>query len=736
MAFQNNLPSGSNYFPNQMWRDPSNKMWAGSSVAGEYYRFFDPSDLPYINIKDFGAVGNGVTDDTDAWDEALSVAKAMEMAIYVPAGKYPVTVSDDSVTMNGCRGLSGDGDLVFTSLGNPDRPLLQWVGTKTLIASEIPITIGQTTFIVSTGLTINKGDTIFIASNEDVYSDLAAGTGNYKKGGRFTADTYDSSTGELVCFEPSYYDVSAGYVYLNDYRPRASVKDVSITIAGNQDKKGIEVRLGEFFVDAAKINGFGRFGLNSSSSLCRISRSLLYAEAIPGTTTGYCLQCSGLSDVIFNDSIFYGNRHGVACGDSGYWRTTDVGETVNEVIALPPVVRGSGSRIEGSQYALDSHAGTTLLDVYNCDIYGGIIGGALETYATGCRIHQGDAPMAVRMGRDRTLNSRSFNNKFRLTNCDLYITTQAFGVYADLDRVDFTGVNIYATPSVSVRNMIEYNSGSVVRNWSVTGLRHYGNPSDDCTYLFRLINGVALSDLDIINGRVSIEMRNVTGRTSDTVRLLNSSISTDLITGSVFNFDYFDLNKQADLDISGCAITGGNVGIDARGPKTINVLGTVLSEQNTCTLRLRASSGAAVPLTMSGNTIRKTSGETVAVQAGQSMPTVLVGNIFDGSATSNANVEIVGKYGNIGLDNQIRSSLTGFGGTLAASSPQSVSTSVPGAEIGDAVVVVNTNQIATTREMLVVGYVSSANTVTLVWKNTGTSSLTVSSETVEFIVEK
>lgn len=654
MAYESNLPVNSERFSQTLWKDTNSRIWTGKT--GEYYRFLDPADMPYINIKDYGAVGDGVTDDTYAWEAALSAAKAQEMPLFIPAGQYPVTVAVDSVDMNGCSGIYGTGELLFTSTGNPDRPLLLWSGTKTLIASGLSVSIGQTSITVGTGLSISKGDTIFVASNEAVYPDLDVSSASYKKGGRFTVESYNSSTGELTCYEPSYYDITSAYIYLNDSRPKVSLKDVSISIVGNQDKKGIEIRAGELFVDSVQVNGFGRFGINSSSSLCRIARSRVYAEAIPSTSTGYSLQCSGLSDVIFTDSLFYGNRHGVACGDSGWWRTTDVGGVDNTVIALPPIVRGAGCRIEGKSYALDSHAGTTLLDVYNCDIYGGAIMGGLEMYLSGCRIHQGASDMAVRFGRDRTLNSRNFNSKFGVSNCEVYASTQAFGIYADLYAVNLSDILVYATATVSPRMMIDYNSASLVANWRIRNISHFGNAGDTCEYFIRTANGFPIEGCNLEYAKMRIELRNASEiRKSNHIQIIKSSITTG--NGSALEVNYFDLNKVMDFSISDCTFYDSPEGIRVRGSRNLIISGCQF-QNNVMSVYVMQSSGAAIPIVMTSNVIDQDAGNVIGVQGGQTVPATLIGNIFQASAAMSANLTIAAKYGNVGLDDKLKTSLT------------------------------------------------------------------------------
>lgn len=41
-----------------------------------------------VNVRTFGAVGDGIHDDTHAFQEALDAIRECEGAVYVPAGTY------------------------------------------------------------------------------------------------------------------------------------------------------------------------------------------------------------------------------------------------------------------------------------------------------------------------------------------------------------------------------------------------------------------------------------------------------------------------------------------------------------------------------------------------------------------------------------------------------------------------------------------------------------------------
>jgi len=71
-----------------------------------------------VSVKDFGAVGDGVADDTAAIQAAIDAAKAVNGAVYFPAGRYRVTSGYTNSTTNSVM-LYGEGlDYYASSAAN------------------------------------------------------------------------------------------------------------------------------------------------------------------------------------------------------------------------------------------------------------------------------------------------------------------------------------------------------------------------------------------------------------------------------------------------------------------------------------------------------------------------------------------------------------------------------------------------------------------------------------------
>lgn len=88
-----------------------------------------------INVVNFGAVGDGVTDDTAAIQAAIDYVQTLQYrpAITIPHGKYKITtgltITADSVHLIGAGGVSLGGNVIDTPVG----VILRYYGTGTAL---------------------------------------------------------------------------------------------------------------------------------------------------------------------------------------------------------------------------------------------------------------------------------------------------------------------------------------------------------------------------------------------------------------------------------------------------------------------------------------------------------------------------------------------------------------------------------------------------------------------------
>jgi hypothetical protein len=90
---------------------------ASGNLTGAVGRTVHTKLQESVSVKDFGAVGNGVTDDTEAFILAIASVTAGGSRLYVPEGTYIIT---STLTVDGFVNIEGDGILntVIKASGN------------------------------------------------------------------------------------------------------------------------------------------------------------------------------------------------------------------------------------------------------------------------------------------------------------------------------------------------------------------------------------------------------------------------------------------------------------------------------------------------------------------------------------------------------------------------------------------------------------------------------------------
>lgn len=101
----------------------------------QYFGYEPPEEVYRIHhdVREYGAVGDGVTDDTQAFKDAVAAAEKDGLPVYVPAGSYEITdtITLNSVTMYGYETAAWTADSYDQpniNQGNMYAPLFDVVG--------------------------------------------------------------------------------------------------------------------------------------------------------------------------------------------------------------------------------------------------------------------------------------------------------------------------------------------------------------------------------------------------------------------------------------------------------------------------------------------------------------------------------------------------------------------------------------------------------------------------------
>ncbi len=144
----------------------SRARWARAGLPGA-----PPSFATVLNVRNFGAKGNGTTDDTSAVAAAIAQAPAGSV-VYLPAGTYRLT---QTLMLKADMILRGDGSaltsLIFEGAGTASRciGIIRWDSSQP--ASYVTVTagmdLGSTALTVSSVAGFQAGDIVEIEEDND-----------------------------------------------------------------------------------------------------------------------------------------------------------------------------------------------------------------------------------------------------------------------------------------------------------------------------------------------------------------------------------------------------------------------------------------------------------------------------------------------------------------------------------------------------------------------------------------
>lgn len=334
-------------------------VFAGSS--GYWVRQYSGA----VNVKWFGAVGDGVTDDTAAIQSALATSNN----IFIPEGTYKCTdtlVLPKDITLEGTSGTVLDFNHTETVVTNQSHIETVDVGLTALpaLSSAISEFNRELPFVSAHNLSV--GDIIVIYDPND-YS-WAKDRTYYHKGERGKVATIDTSTS--VSLDGVIYDSYTTGVEMYKHSNTNKVTIRNLTILGKPSETDVYIgltltRVNDSVIDNLSSTGasYTALAINQSYDVSVTNSNFNddYSSIFGGD---YGIVSGNSQNIYVSNSYMSAGRHSFTTGGS-----SGVGCVVNYNI----LVNNCTLKSRGGAEAADHHNNTAYSGFRNCTINGAAV---------------------------------------------------------------------------------------------------------------------------------------------------------------------------------------------------------------------------------------------------------------------------------------------------------------------------------------------------------------------------
>src|SRR5690606_30812764 len=186
---------------------------------------------PTVSVVTFGAVGDGVADDTAAIQAAIDAAETFGLATYLPPGRFLITdtlVLKSGTTLRG----AGRGSTVIDATGlgaalGAGRTAITALGARAGTSNSITVAVtrGSKSVTVADASGLAVGDRVLLSSDDLFHTTAALRKGEIKR--------IEAISGSTVTFEDATYDSYATNPTLTRYSTWLSTITIeSLTLEG------------------------------------------------------------------------------------------------------------------------------------------------------------------------------------------------------------------------------------------------------------------------------------------------------------------------------------------------------------------------------------------------------------------------------------------------------------------------------------------------------------------------
>ncbi|MBA4849499.1 glycosyl hydrolase family 28-related protein [Emticicia sp. BO119] len=419
-----------------------------------------------VNVKWFGAKGDGVTDDTTPIQNSLNATATQDGGISLPLGTYKIT---STLTYTGNNlSVKGNGS-VITHTTN-DTTTINVNGTTILAANVAPIAAKSLTISLNTVSGFAKGDVLFIQaiSTDSLWS---LERPDYIKGEFAEIESVDMLTAIVTLKSPilDSYIVGASIRKLN-YK---NVTIDGLTIKRNNDMRCLSVHeMSNVIISNCNISGANERAIyvyNSYNVL--ISNCITNGSYYASAPTAYGLSIASCQNVNIVGGYYRAGRHGIMFG----------GTIPNRFISITGCVTDNDPAQAFPQAAFDFHSNVQFATITNVLSKNGYSLGGINISVSNC------VSIARNYYGFAFFSSRNADNT--LTVNGLSITSNS--AYSPFN---FTSVGNGSTYRFNVGN-VQVSNVSVISNVVAPGpalVMIGGTAANQISYKYLGINGVSV----------------------------------------------------------------------------------------------------------------------------------------------------------------------------------------------------------------------------------------------------
>jgi hypothetical protein len=313
----------------------------------------------YINVKDFGAVGDGTTNDAAAFSAALTAVATTGQDIYVPAGTYKI---NSVLSTTGHLNMFGDGEksvLDFSGITSGSSGITV-TGTATEIQVVSSASAGNLSVVFASAPSLVTGDVFFLFDDAVLWNSIRP---YYYDGEWLECREVSGNTASTTSPLYSSYSATVNAYKLNS-KPKVSFRNLKLNGGANIfgllkitfcDKPILEnVILYNENYQGVEIDRCYRF---------MATNCVMYNKGT-GTLDDYALIISNSQKGQITGGDYYARRHGITIGGG-----SGTGAVTNRNIKISNLTISND--INSGVYSADMHGNMQDVVYQGCTIYQG-----------------------------------------------------------------------------------------------------------------------------------------------------------------------------------------------------------------------------------------------------------------------------------------------------------------------------------------------------------------------------